>query len=256
VKKCKLDNYIILESSCFSRVDSVLYQLKLVSFDFEKYIEGKNFYGHDHLLFSYIFDLKNAKILEDGLSNYRYSTPNRLTILRRLIMGKVLFTHGFGASIKCIYLSNIEDIPACIEKKVTVFDIKDLLSNVAKYFSEVIYTGEISSVKGVILFTQPLSEDGFISEEEKKIIYLNIIKKYDVEFIKPHPREKTNYSDISNIEVLDKNVPAEVIIYNNNNIKKLVTLFSSSLLNMKKINPELNVIIIGENLEDILKRNF
>ena len=81
-----------------------------------------------------------------------------------------------------------------------------------------------------ILFTQPLSEDNVISEKEKIKIYEEIIYKYNINVIKPHPRETTNWENVfKNIKVIDSNFPSELLIIYSNKINSICTIFSTSI---------------------------
>jgi len=82
-----------------------------------------------------------------------------------------------------------------------------------------------------------LSEDNIIEEKEKIGIYKNIIDNYkkDYEiFIKPHPREVTDYKEIfNNIIIFNKYFPLEILNYmEDNQFDLAVTLFSSAIDNI------------------------
>lgn len=89
-----------------------------------------------------------------------------------------------------------------------------------------------------ILYTQPLSEDGTITEKEKIELYSKIIKNYKEEtlVIKQHPKDKTDYKKIfPDIEVLDQNFPAELFSLLDMKFEKAITLFSTAVLSDKNI---------------------
>lgn len=85
----------------------------------------------------------------------------------------------------------------------------------------------------ILLLTQPLSEDGYITEREKINIYSKIIKdNYKNILIKPHPRELTNYQNyFKNIILLDKDIPIELYSLLGMKFYKVVSLFSTSVFN-------------------------
>lgn len=65
-----------------------------------------------------------------------------------------------------------------------------------------------------ILYTQPISEDGYVKEEDKIGIYRDIIKyysKYGKIFVKVHPRDTTQYDFPEEIMILKGNYPSELL---------------------------------------------
>ncbi|MEG2256476.1 MAG: glycosyltransferase family 52, partial [Cetobacterium sp.] len=117
-----------------------------------------------------------------------------------------------------------------------------------------------------ILFTQPLSEDNIITEEEKIEIYLKIIKKYpkDRLIIKTHPREKTNYKNIfKEYLVLDNPFPFEILNILDVKFNKAITLFSTAALGLGKevevdfYGTEVHIKILERfsSCDSIMKRN-
>lgn len=64
-----------------------------------------------------------------------------------------------------------------------------------------------------ILYTQPISEDGYVKEKDKIRIYTDIIKyysKYGKIFVKVHPRDVTQY-DFQEELILKGNYPSELL---------------------------------------------
>jgi hypothetical protein len=65
----------------------------------------------------------------------------------------------------------------------------------------------------VILLTQPLSEDKAMTECEKVSLYRNLAEPYGLSnvILKPHPRERTDYSKmLPELLVFDKVVPFQL----------------------------------------------
>ncbi|PLR67926.1 polysialyltransferase family glycosyltransferase [Bacillus sp. UMB0893] len=72
-----------------------------------------------------------------------------------------------------------------------------------------------SNKKLAIIFTQPLSEDGYMLEDEKINKYENIINKtrnegYSI-ILKQHPREQTKYNFKDDIYMIEKDFPGELL---------------------------------------------
>lgn len=64
-----------------------------------------------------------------------------------------------------------------------------------------------------VLYTQPISEDGYVKEEDKIKIYEDIVKyysKYGHVFVKIHPRDTTRY-DFPEKMILKGNYPSELL---------------------------------------------
>ncbi len=92
----------------------------------------------------------------------------------------------------------------------------------------------VLKTKSVVLVTQPLSEDGIVSEAEKKRLYQGIIASYPAGsvVIKPHPREKTNWAEVSSESpVISRRVPAE-LLSSVIDMKKVCTFFSTAAFGM------------------------
>ena len=144
-------------------------------------------------------------------------------------------------NVKKIYLTGLAQIPEEIKDKVEIVDLKKLwklktkeeqggILEVFGFNREIL---EKIKEKNTILFTQPLSEDGILNEQEKIELYSKIILKYPKEklIIKTHPREKTNYSKVFNeIYILEQNFPAEIFKLLEISFKKGITLFSTAVL--------------------------
>lgn len=248
--------------------------LKSILKNYKDIFEGKTFYLNDSLEYSQFF-LNNFKnnffLIEDGTINYNEKqlikelekTAKPMKYHTRLRKKYIYFSYkrfspfGLSEKIKKIYLTGALPIPNMIEKKVEKLDIINLWRNLTeKQKKEIleIFNLKIEELKKllkeeekVLLITQPLSEDGIISEEEKLKIYKEILEERKIKniCIKPHPREKTNYKEglkEFNIQIIDKKFPIEIIMLFNINFKSIITLFSTAALNFKD---KYNVEFIG-----------
>ncbi len=104
-------------------------------------------------------------------------------------------------SPKSISKKVIIHTPIVTKEVLDVFDLKSL---------------DIMEGNGLLLLTQPLSEDGVIDEDSKINIYSALIEQYNLShlnlFIKPHPREITAYIDFfPNATVLERDIPFELV---------------------------------------------
>ncbi len=88
--------------------------------------------------------------------------------------------------------------------------------------------------RGVILVTQPLSEDGIMTEEEKRQFYTDIASNYPADqiVIKPHPREKTQWHKVFHkTPIISGRVPMELLALMVP-VKRLATFYSTAGTNI------------------------
>lgn len=193
---------------------------------------------------------KEISLIEDGYSNYEalMKKTNLFKILFYKIL-KIPLPMGRNKQIKKIYVENPNNLPRDIRNKGKIFNLKEAymcLSTEEKesilrvFASEIDLEGYIDNTKdNCLIITQPLSEDEIILEDQKIAIYESIIKKYNEKYnvvIKPHPREKTDYSTLCktyNLQVLNKNFPLEILNLVDQNLFQIgITLYSSALKNI------------------------
>lgn len=132
------------------------------------------------------------------------------------------------------------------EEKKEILDIFNVREDILE---------KISSKK-IILFTQPLSEDGIIEEEEKIELYKKIIAKYDEEklVIKIHPREKTKYEEIFKKSlVIKETFPSEILSFIGFKPEKAVTIFSSAVFG---VGENVKIDFYGTEINEKLYNKF
>lgn len=227
-------------------------------------------YGADHIRGANFF-LKRFDfyLIEDGTMNYIPKTYIRS--IKNILFSKPKF--GVYKNVKKIYLTGLAPIPSKIEKKVEIINLNELWKNKTIREKEKILgifgfnNKIIKSIKerSIILYTQPLSEDGVISEKEKIELYSKIILKYPKEklILKTHPREITQYKKLfKDILILDQNFPSEILELLEIKFEKGVTLFSTAVLNakVKEIDfygTEVHIKLLEKfgRLDSIIKRN-
>lgn len=194
--------------------------------------------------------------LEDGTGNYitkaheeNVSIKKRIyfyidSIIYLIIFKKKLLKEKekIKQRIDIYYITEIAPKNLWFEDKTIRINLKTLWNNknnnekkeILSIFNLNIDNLKELKEKEVILFTQPLSEDGIISEKEKVELYRKILEKYPKNkiVIKPHPREKTKYDKIySDYIILKGSYPSELLSLENIYFKKVVTLFSTAGLN-------------------------
>lgn len=212
--------------------------LKLKKINFSKDIQV---YGADHIRGAEFFIKRyNFYLLEDGTINYSQKQ------YKRSIKNRLLSYPKFGRdkNVKKIYLTGLASIPEEIENKVEIINLKKLWDLKTKEEQQEILevfgfnSNQLKELEGrnMILYTQPLSEDGVITEKEKIELYSKIILKYPKEklILKMHPREKTNYKNIfKEILVLEQSFPAEMFELLEIRFDKGITIFSTAVLSTK-----------------------
>lgn len=191
----------------------------------------------------------NLYILEDGIMNYKDEKNNLYTYLKKIIY-YLLFSYvefpknsSLDKRVKKVYLTGISKIPKNINSKVEIINLKKLWNSKSERKKTEILTifGFSNEIvrkleeKTLILFTQPLNEDGLISEKEKIEIYKKALEKYKIKdvIIKTHPREKTEYRKyFPEAVILDDPFPFELVTLMEIKFKKVITLFSTVVLNL------------------------
>lgn len=239
--------------------------------DYLKYdLRNKQVIGCDHIMGGKFFLRRNPFILlEDGTENYKEDNYKRS--LRNKLFSIPIF--GMYKTVKKIYLTGLGSIPNQIKEKVEVLNLKELWNKKNKLEKEKILEIfqinkeeiEVLKKRKIILYTQPLSEDGIITEEEKVSLYEKILKNYDINniMIKIHPREKTNYKKLfPKVEIIRKKIPSEILYLLDIKFYKAVTIFSSAALIDKSIEIDFYGTEINKKLfkkfgtmDNIMKRN-
>lgn len=228
----------------------------------------------DHDLIGLIFILlkKSYILYEEGVVNYNFQEVWWTKLLKKIRLE--IKNYGRNSRAKKIYLTGLAPIPKEIAHKVEIINLKELWSKktleeqnkILNIFSFDLDIKKKIQGKELILFTQPLSEDGIITEKEKIEIYSKIIKKYpkDKLIIKTHPREKTNYKNLfKECLVLDNPFPFEILNLLDLKFNKAITLFSTAALGLGK---EVEVDFYGTEVhmkilerfgscDNIMKRN-
>lgn len=232
----------------------------------------KKIYMQDQLLLYgqfFLNNISNCYVVEDGTANYslelinktneeiisKYSKRKYNNIFRFKLkvidkIKKVYNVFGIGEKVEKIYLTGVLPVPDIISDKVEIINIKEKWDNlennkkdkILEIFNiSLVLIEELKRTENAILIlTQPLSEDGILTEKEKIQIYKEIILNNNKAkiYIKSHPREKTDYKKILEklnlqIEIIRADFPIELLLFFNIRFKKVITLFSTAALNFK-----------------------
>lgn len=255
-KPLKSKNNIFYYKHTSLKTNFILFYLekfKLIKFLIKnKIFCNKNIkvYGNRNI-FSYLFIKRKKYILEHGLGEYFENDSSNYSILYDFIRPLVRLenlklrisdSHKWADKI---YLTSFTKVPQQIKSKVEVINLKELWSKktenekkeILDFFNFTENDYNMLKTKKYILFTQPLSEDNAITEEEKVELYKKIINNYDKDklIIKTHPREKTDYKKVfSDIEVMKQTFPSELLNLLDIKFEKAITIFSTAAVTTRK----------------------
>ncbi|MCI5873937.1 MAG: glycosyltransferase family 52 [Clostridiales bacterium] len=209
--------------------------------------------GHDHIFaISFPFWGSFETIIEDGYINYlpyndilSLMKKNGLRYFR--ILNKIYKRknkreyklYGYDESVKNVYLTDVKKKAPKLLTNVYVNSIselwKKLNSDLQQKLQSIFMVDSIwlklhEYQEIVFLITQPLSEDGLMAEEEKIRVYSEVLKGNENKvLVKPHPREKTDYKKyFPDAQIIDNDVPMEMIALSFDNICRVYTCFSTS----------------------------
>lgn len=262
---------VILKDKIYNKngkINFILTQfyLRYIRFKLKKEIhkieeEKIKLYGSDIFWFGKeLFFKEKLYVLEDGVANYTINHKKKQKsfkiIILKIIKKSINFflrlqirekEYGYDTKVKKIYLTEnlCKEIPKGLEKKAQIINLKELWNKKSEEEKKIIldtfnFNDEILKKvdeNTIMLFTQPLSEDNVITEEEKIDLYSKILKKYGNQsiIIKSHPREKTEYSKyFPNYYVMKERYPVEILELVGINIKKAITIFSSAAFGLGK----------------------
>lgn len=242
-------------------VNSIIYNITFRYLSYKLNINNNIIvYGADHITGAKFFLRKyNFILIEDGTLNYLPSS------YIRSFKNKILSIPAYGMykNVSKIYLTKNENIPECIKHKVEIIDIQrewnkktdDEKREILELLNVNNNNIEKLNDKPYILYTQPLSEDNILSENEKIELYRTILDNYDISklVIKPHPREKTDYSQIfKDAYIFKDNIPSEILPLLNIEFEKAITLFSTAVLQHKRE----SVVCYGTRIHPKLYQHF
>lgn len=188
--------------------------------------------------------LKAHFIEEGAMTAINPPQPKWKVLLKKICGASVDFYKD--DKIEGIYVQKVELYPAGWAKKLKRLNISALLENLDNEMKDMllsIFLGDtLVSIQNNnygrigIIYTQPLSEDGFI-EEELKISYYNEMVRYYCTYGKPivklHPRDLSNYNFSTECLVLPSYFPSEILNLLNINFEYAVGICTSAVPNTK-----------------------
>jgi len=196
-----------------------------------------NFYGCDHYFFSDLLTVGKYTLIEDGLINYSFDK------IKMNPLYKIFIQSPYGISVQCkeIILTGIDKIPNNIKDKVKIFSIEKskYLKDIDFYFKINIFDNNENNINSWVLITQGFDEFNWCDEKEKIKLYKTILKEENFNFsqdrlyIKPHPRETTDYkSYFPNAIILQHDIPLEIYRIKEVVFDCAITIYSTAIFNI------------------------
>lgn len=158
---------------------------------------------------------QSAIFIQDGATQYMYPRETKLFLAFKQIYDhdKEFWTN---TKLKLIYSEHPDKYPDYMQSKMQLLlmnNKKNIVSIIKDVFNiEQTSIDYMNKAEGII-FTQPLSEDGLVTEREKLEIYENIVKfysQYGKVCLKIHPRDYSNYENFG-VPIIYDRFPSEIL---------------------------------------------
>lgn len=211
------------------------------------FLNKSKIYGSDNYLFSSgIVGKRQLTLIEDGASNYSLlQTNSKLSFLKEILMGPIAATGcgGISNNVDKIYLTGLLDTPEQIRHKVELVSVEQYWESISPdYRNRILSLFEfpLNVIQEInkydcVLFTQPMAEDGLITEKEEINLYKQLLEHCDIStlLIKVHPRDQLDYHTIfPDAYVLTNRIPMEILTLLGVRFKDVYTVFSTAALSL------------------------
>ncbi|MBO1305420.1 hypothetical protein JZO70_04570 [Enterococcus sp. 669A] len=198
------------------------------------------------LFFSSNYLFKKAKkvvFIEDAELMYKYPENKKIKKILRKYVYRINYDFTSEDKVEKILVSHPEKFPINIQRKSELLDFSKLISNLkedskTKIFElfDFDFNFDNQNNESVLIMTQPLSENKYITENEKKSIFNDIVvfyerKGYQV-FLKKHPLDSSNYPFEENVSQINKFIPSEILEMVNYEFSKVVSIASSGIFSV------------------------
>ncbi len=197
------------------------------------------------------------RILEDGDQNYTETISKWKAFKRKYIL-RTFIGDGLDKEVNEIHVQKPKLLPERIKVKGKELDLKGMVNTISSETKEKLsklfpFNVEIQNNKpSFLLVTQPFSEDNFIDEPYKINTYNKLLDEFAIGYniyIKPHPRESTDYSKVleHQVQIIPQDFPLELIdIFTDAKFEKGLTIYSSALSNIDCV---IDKIILGREYD-------
>ena len=186
---------------------------------------------------------KEVYFIEEGVFLPTAPAPPKWKVLIKKLNGTVR-NYPNQSKLKAIFAEKPSTYPRDWQLKLSQYTIHELLvglsgeekMDIAAAFLRDDFDMSIFNTKGDkgIVYTQPLSEDSFVTEEQKISYYKSIVEyysKYGYPFLKLHPRDLSKYTFEGDYIVLPPYFPSELLSMLNVHFKYAVSICSSAVFN-------------------------
>ena len=209
----------------------------------------------------FMYKFSDISLIEDGLCLYLTKKNSIREFVKKNLLG-LPSTYGRDVRIRSIEATRPENLPTAIRQKAKLLDIAMLQNSITEIEKKQIirfFLGEdsldIIDKKKILILTGPYSEEKIISEDYKIELYRKIIQPYlqdYVVYIKPHPRELTDYWKRlpENVILLKHNFPIELLNQIvTDKFDKCIAIDSSALKNLSCVK---EIIHLGIDFDEDL----
>jgi len=210
--------------------------------------------------FIYKYKNHNKFMVEDGLKTYVVQAPKTLKKITSALVNRPL-VNGFDKRITKVFATTPDALPEELKVKSEKLNWQHTLAHLESDKLNALTMAFLPSTNlnedGLfpkeksksIIITQTLNEDGVVDNETIKLdLYKGFVKdaNTDLIYIKPHPRELTDYrtvfKDDKRIIILPKLFPAELLnLLPNLRFEKAFTAFSTAIDNLNNVNTKINL---------------
>lgn len=191
------------------------------------------------------------RMIEEGEGAY-FLRISKFKEFKRHVIFNTFIGGGLDAEIKEIEVQFPEKLNPRVQKKGKLLALRKMLSelspeaqnNIIQVFMSDLKM-DVDGQKKLLLITQPLSEDRHITEDEKIKLYHQLLAPYVGSysiFIKPHPRELTDYSRVMRYPfvIIPQGFPLEMFdLLKDIRFELGITVCSSALYNMSCVDQKL-----------------
>lgn len=187
------------------------------------------------------------RMLEDGEHNYLPRVGRFQAFKRRHIL-KTVMGEGLDPEIKEIEVQHVHRLHERVRVKGKTLELQKMQEALSAADQEKILSIfmngqsiEVTGSNNALLITQPLSEDGLLTEAEKISLYNNLLQQHAAGlavYVKCHPREKTDYHGkiLPTFTEIPRRFPLEMLdLLKSIRFKKGITVFSGGLNNLQCI---------------------
>lgn len=187
------------------------------------------------------------RMIEDGERNY-YSKVGSLKAFKRKHLLNTVIGDGLDVQIREILVQQPERLNIRVAHKGKKLELKKMQDELSIVDREKILSifmqgrqVSLSGGKKLILITQPFSEERYFNEETKIRLYNDVLADYANDytlFIKPHPRELTDYNGKIKFDFIE--IPGSFPLEMMNLLSDIhfdlgITLYSGAINNINSI---------------------